>query len=211
MTSPPPVDPLTPARRRELTREHLLRAAAEVFAARGFHGASLDEVAAAAGFSKGAVYSNFHNKEDLFLALLGSIYTQALEELRETIASSEAPGLDRLADFVELVRPRVGSRSARWSILYEEFHLYALRNPAVRERLAELDREDIAETAAIIEEERVRQGLAPLRSSTDTARIIIALMRGVSMMRDLEPELAHDDRFLETVIEFVARSLVAAP
>ena len=64
------LEPLTPERRRQQTRDYLLQAAAQVFAERGFHGASLDEVAAAAGFTKGAVYSNFKNKEDLFLALL---------------------------------------------------------------------------------------------------------------------------------------------
>ena len=52
-----------------MTREHLLEAAASCSPATGYHGASLDEVAAAAGFTKGAVYSNFKSKEDLFLAL----------------------------------------------------------------------------------------------------------------------------------------------
>src|SRR4249920_1855864 len=61
---------LTPERRRALTRRHLLEAAGVVFARQGFHGATLDEVAATAGFTKGAVYSNFTSKDDLFLALL---------------------------------------------------------------------------------------------------------------------------------------------
>ena len=52
-----------------MTRRHLLEAAAIVFAQKGFHAATLDEVAAAAGFTKGAVYSNFKSKDDLFLAL----------------------------------------------------------------------------------------------------------------------------------------------
>ena len=63
-------EPLTPERRREMTRQHLLDAAAIVFARKGFHGATLDEVAKLAGFTKGAVYSNFKSKDDLFLALL---------------------------------------------------------------------------------------------------------------------------------------------
>jgi AcrR family transcriptional regulator len=52
-----------------MTRRHLLEAAAIVFAQKGFHAATLDEAAAAAGFTKGAVYSNFKSKDDLFLAL----------------------------------------------------------------------------------------------------------------------------------------------
>src|SRR5437879_6422414 len=85
-----PLEPLTPERRRAMTREHLLAAAAEVFARRGYHGATLDEVAETAGFTKGAVYSNFTSKEDLFLAL-----TQRREE--QLIAAFEAaarPDLD---------------------------------------------------------------------------------------------------------------------
>ena len=62
-------EPLTPERRRAMTRQHLLDAAAIVFARNGFHGSTLDEVAATAGFSKGAVYSNFKSKDDLFLEL----------------------------------------------------------------------------------------------------------------------------------------------
>src|SRR6476646_7446205 len=63
-------EPLTPERRRAMTRQHLLDAAAIVFTRNGFHGSTLDEVASTAGFTKGAVYSNFTSKDDLFLALL---------------------------------------------------------------------------------------------------------------------------------------------
>ena len=64
------VQGLTPDRRRALTREHLMAAAAEVFGEKGYEHASLDEIANRAGFTKGAVYSNFANKEELFLALV---------------------------------------------------------------------------------------------------------------------------------------------
>src|ERR1035438_3365086 len=96
------LEPLTPERRRQRTREHLLAAAAEVFAERGFHGASLDEVAAVAGFTKGAVYSNFKNKEDLFLALFKANYDREMDALRVTLQASEVPPEARLSDFVAL-------------------------------------------------------------------------------------------------------------
>ena len=211
MASPTRIEPLTPERRRELTREHLLQAAAQVFAERGFHGATLDEVGAVAGFTKGAVYSNFRNKEDLFLAVLGWIYDHELAALRELLESSEVPSESRLADFAELVRGQGVVSGAEWSVLYEEFHLYALRNPAAREKLVELDERDIAEVARIIEGERERQGFHPLESSADAARIVIALMRGIGMMRTLDARLAADERFLPTVMDFVARGLLTAP
>ena len=89
------MEPLTQERRRQLTREHLLAAAAQVFAERGFYGATLDEVARVAGFTKGAVYSNFESKDDLFLALFKANYGQRNGPARHD------PG--------ELCRPRGGS------------------------------------------------------------------------------------------------------
>jgi AcrR family transcriptional regulator len=207
MPSPQLVEPLTPERRRELTREHLLRAAAQVFAERGFHGAALDDVAAAAGFSKGAVYSNFRNKEDLLLAVLAWRYDQEMEALRETIRS-QGPSESRLADFVDLVKHHgVGGD---WAVLYEEFHLYALRNPAARDKLAELDRLNVEEVARIIEGERERLNFHPVETADDAARFVVALMRGVGMMRSLDPKVA-DDGFLEKVMQFMARGLLSAP
>src|SRR6266403_1869396 len=64
------VEKLTPERRRELTRSTLIDAAADVFAKRGFHAASLEEIAEAAGFTRGAIYKNFENKEELFFAVI---------------------------------------------------------------------------------------------------------------------------------------------
>src|SRR5215216_2304050 len=63
------VRPLTPERRRQLTRDTLIDAAAEAFARRGIRAASLDEIAAADGFTKGAIYSNFGGKEEPLLAV----------------------------------------------------------------------------------------------------------------------------------------------
>ena len=129
------IEPLTPERRRQQTREHLLAAAAQVFAERGFHGASLDEVATVAGFTKGAVYSNFKNKEDLFLALFRARYEQETEALRATLHGSEVPSEDRLSDFVALVKDQTHLALSNFGLLYQEFWLYAARNPAVREEI----------------------------------------------------------------------------
>ena len=105
-------------------------AAARVFAEHGFHGATLDEVAAAAGFSKGAVYSNFKNKEDLFLALLEANDAQEMADLRATLNASDVPPEARLSDFVALISSSPGNMPNDWGALYLEFCLYATRNPA---------------------------------------------------------------------------------
>src|ERR1700719_1087305 len=72
------------------TRERLLDAARSVFAASGFHGASVEEVAAAAGFSTGALYSNFEGKEDLFLALMEREIDEHAREIADAVSLRES-------------------------------------------------------------------------------------------------------------------------
>jgi len=200
-----PLEPLTAERRRQQTREYLLRAAAQVFAERGFHEATLDEVAAAAGYTKGAVYSNFKNKEDLFLALLEDAYARDMAAIKKTLEASDVPPEARLGDFVQMMRgemeyvPNLGA-------LYLEFHLYALRNPTARERMNELERADVRAIADILESERTQREIEIDEPVERTARIIVALFRGISMMRTSDPEMAGED-LLESAIAFVSRGL----
>src|SRR5215218_5642130 len=79
----------TQAERREDTREEILAAAAGVFARSGFHGTSIDAVAEAAGFSRGAVYYNFADKEELFLELLDRRCAERAQDLREVFADTD--------------------------------------------------------------------------------------------------------------------------
>jgi AcrR family transcriptional regulator len=201
-----PLEPLTTDRRRQQTREYLLQAAAQVFAARGFHAATLDEVAAAAGFTKGAVYSNFKNKDDLFLALLEAAYSREMTALKETLEVSEVPPEARLEDFVGLIRGEMEQMPENWGFLRLEFLLYALRNPAARDRLNELEREDIAAIAEIIEAERGRRGIEMDEPPERAARIIVALFNGVNLMRTLDPEAAGEE-LLEGAVAFATRGL----
>lgn len=200
------LEPLTADRRRQQTRDYLLQAAAQVFAARGFHAASIDEIAAAAGFTKGAVYSNFKDKEDLFLAMLEAIYTREIAALKETLVASDIPPEARLSDFVSLIRNETGETPDNWTALYLEFTLYALRNPAARERLNELGRRDIQAIAEIIGDEKTRRDTEKPEQAESAARIIVALFRGLGIMRALEPDTAHD-ALLQDAVAFVTRGL----
>lgn len=80
----------TRAQRQQETRQSLVDAARVVFARSGYHGAGLDEIAAVAGFSKGAVYSNFSNKADLFLAVMDSNLELAQHELPDPFERVES-------------------------------------------------------------------------------------------------------------------------
>ena len=100
------------------TRGRLLRSAAKVFGRRGFQAASLDEVAADAGFTKGAVYANFESKEDLFLAMLDERFAERRAAMQRTAATRRGargpgPGGRRRLRRVPDRRPRVAAAVLR--------------------------------------------------------------------------------------------------
>src|SRR5579862_6152798 len=154
------LEPLTPDRRRQQTRAYLLEAAEQVFSERGFHGATLDEVAAVAGFTKGAVYSNFKSKDDLFLALLESRYEREMEALQEILDATEgASEEEQASDFVAFLRDQYRSSESPLIALDLEFSLYAARNPAALEKLAAFRRKAEQAVAALIATARAKEGL----------------------------------------------------
>jgi AcrR family transcriptional regulator len=113
------------------TQARLLAAAEEVFVRDGYENAQLDTIAAAAGRSKGAVYTHFKNKEDLFLALFeqrtGLFIDRLISSLRKCTTRKQS--LDAFREFyVGLIHDKI------WPILTLEFKLYALRHPESKER-----------------------------------------------------------------------------
>ena len=160
-----------------------------------------------AGFTKGAVYSNFKSKDDLFLALLEGRYESGYASLREFLADTETPHV--AADFIGRVTDELDDSSGEfWGPLYLEFLVYAMRNPEARERLAELERRDVESVAAIIQAERARHGLGDVHSAEDAARFVIALMRGMFTMRLIEGD-AVDDRLVASVLDYLDRALTS--
>ncbi|HTE69939.1 MAG TPA: helix-turn-helix domain-containing protein, partial [Actinomycetes bacterium] len=89
---------LSRAERREQTRQELLTAAEACFVSRGFHATSVDQVAERAGYTKGAVYSNFASKEDLFFAVYQRRVERMLTELEPGLRQAGPErAFDRLA------------------------------------------------------------------------------------------------------------------
>src|SRR5215208_5866854 len=114
------------------TREHLLDAALEVFSRRGYYAASVDEIAAEAGYSKGAVYSNFSNKEELFLALIDRRFVKEAQGYPQIInVMSDGFQMDEGTDFRSETM-----KDSTWNILMIEFFLYAIREENNRHELA---------------------------------------------------------------------------
>ena len=114
------------------TRERLLDAALQVFSQRGYYAASVDEIAAEAGYSKGAVYSNFSNKEELFLALIDRRFAKDAREYPGIINyMNEGLPVEEGSDFKEQIM-----KDSTWNILMVEFFLYAIREGTHRDELA---------------------------------------------------------------------------
>jgi len=123
------------------TRERLLDAAEQAFAAEGFGGASLDRIAEAAGFTRGAVYSNFADKADLFVAVLDRRLDRRYAEVADAMLAARDPDAFVGALRSPAWKARGGEDAMRqWLMLRDEFRLFALRNPSAAERLARHDR-----------------------------------------------------------------------
>lgn len=118
-------DSPTPRTPRAEVRERLLSAGAAVFAEQGVHEARLDDVAARAGFSKGAVYSNFSSKDDLVAQVMQRATNLVLESLRELVRADIAA-----VEIGDVIRAAFGrhDQSAQFALL-SEFRGYATRHP----------------------------------------------------------------------------------
>ena len=130
----------TQGERRQETREQVLGAAASVFARRGFHATSLEAVADEAGFSRGAVYYNFSDKEELFLELLDRRCAERAQDLREVFANPDddvnVEATSRQAQLAGQQALDAMTGDPEWRALYMEFLAHAARNPAFRRAFA---------------------------------------------------------------------------
>ena len=129
----------TQAERREETREQILAAAAAVFAKRGFHATSLDAIAEEAGFSRGAVYYNFADKQELFLELLDRRCAERAQDLRAVFADDEddVEATSRQAQLAAQRALDAMTGDPEWRALYMEFLAHAARDAAFRRAFAQ--------------------------------------------------------------------------
>jgi AcrR family transcriptional regulator len=192
---------LSRAERKEMTRELLLDAAIEVFAQKGYHGASLDDVAEAAGFTKGAVYSNFTRKSDLFRELLE----------RETRRRGAALGAGieavPLALWPDLAGEWLGRQAGEqrdWDILTVEFWLAAVRDPGLRDLLCRGREETLAGFASVIDRKLQEAGVDPGLTGRDLFVLLDALGTGLLMNHYLEPGAGQAELFAKALRKLLA-------
>jgi AcrR family transcriptional regulator len=173
----------TRAERQAQTRQELVDAAERLFTAQGFHATSLDAVAAEAGFTKGAVYSNFASKEDLFFAVYERRVDARVAELERTIAAAPTP-----REGIERIIPRNADRPAAsdgWMAVFFEFWAHVLRHPELRERFAAQHRRIIDVLAAAMVESGEEMPDDPHKLAT--ARY--AMQLGLQLERLTQPDV----------------------
>jgi len=198
---------LTRRERQEQTRDRLLDAATKVFARRGYHEASVEEIAAEAGFTTGAVYSNFAGKEELFLALAEREVAQRVAEIRAVADAAErgdAPGQEAADQFRTFLE-----RDPDWPLLFYEFWSFGVRNARIRREFAKCRdavRDALAETL-----ERVATSLGfELRFPAPAlAAAISAALNGMAFERAADPEAIPDEVFTEFVTAVLGCSIAA--
>ncbi len=121
-----------PVRRRENTRARLIAAAEEVFAATGSRRVTVDDLVNAAGFTRGAFYSNFASIEEVFVAVF--------RELSEAMIDTVRTVIDETSDeefSIGLILERLGPTAQRWHVIQTEFTLLALRSEEARATFVE--------------------------------------------------------------------------
>jgi AcrR family transcriptional regulator len=200
-----PAEPLTPERRRAMTREHLLAAAEEVFARRGYHAATLEEVARTAGFTTGAIYSNFSGKEDLFLALAAARETKLIEAFAAAARPDLAP--DELIGSLRSVYAGTSrdERERNWQ-LWNEFTLQSMRDPRARANLIEQQRAGLRLVADVVDRQCQAQRIQPPLPVELIARIYIALFTGLWQQQAIDPD-ALDDGAFPAALKFIADAI----
>ena len=142
--------------RRRRTRERLIDAAYEVFAEHGVHAATVEQIVEEAGFTRGAFYSNFESKEELFFALAERENSRSIRQLEEGTSRLLNVARDGATLDERAIAEIVGSLLAlqpddrRWCLVQSEFRLLAMRNPAVAARFLDHQQSFRAELARVM-------------------------------------------------------------
>jgi AcrR family transcriptional regulator len=198
----------TPKRRRSATRARLLEGALEVFAERGFHGASVEDICERAGFTRGAFYSNFGSKDELALALFEATTDRLLEQIAALLPDlATQPGtlLDAVLGLLDDAAPD----QRQWHLISTEFTLHALRSPEAADALVRQRTVFRQRLTELVEEITRTSGLQLSVPAEQFVRLVMALHEGARAQSLLEPDAVPagslEHTFLPMVLAAVSR------
>jgi AcrR family transcriptional regulator len=169
---------LTRAEQHALTRERLLAAAEQVFARYGYGGASIDLITAEAGYSKGAIYSNFESKEAVFLELLRLYMERDMAELDRIVGLAADQLSAALSAWLETMHA-----DSDCPLLVTELQLHARRSPVFAERYYALQEMQTHALARILERFFEARSVPLPMDPLDLAGSMTALAHGLSLQR----------------------------
>jgi AcrR family transcriptional regulator len=184
---------------REVTCDKLFEAAARVFEEQGIGGASIEAIAAAAGFSRGAFYSNFKSKDELIIAMLEDHVEQSIRRNLDLLARHK-----NLADFIDALKTMDRTRQdplGRSPLLHMEMILYVARAEQRRPELAKRLRARRKLIADIVETTLKNSGKNGALNPAWTGSIVLALEDGFRLHRLIDPETTPADSFLRAITD----------
>jgi AcrR family transcriptional regulator len=179
------------AEQQQRTREEVLAAADGLFVERGFHATSVDQIAQAAGYTKGAVYSNFAAKEDVFFAVYERRMERAVAELERTLAASDDP-----AGWIESVIADTSTRRGRddrWLSTFFEFWAHVIRRPGLRERFATIHARLERPFVVALERHADDRGVALAIEPRQVHLAMMAMSLGLTLERLIRPDAVDAD------------------
>jgi AcrR family transcriptional regulator len=182
---------------RDDTREKLFEAAARVFEQHGIGGASIETIAAAAGFSRGAFYSNFKSKDELIIAMLEDHVEQTIRRNLDLLAQHNS-----LVEFIDALKTtdKAGQDPlGRSPLLHMEMILFVARAEKRRPELAKRLRARRKLIADIVETGSRHSGRKGPWDPKWTAAIVLALEDGFRLHRLIDPETTPADSFLRAI------------
>lgn len=178
------------------TRAELISTAAKVFGRCGYDGASVEEIAERAGYSHGAVYSNFEGKADLFLAVFEEYMAERVRELAETQAAlpEGAPLEARARALADQWMERLG-RDRESVLLHMEFIAHGDRDPELAGPFGTRSAAMREAVARYIEHFAAEEGVELPVPADDLAMVLRALGIGLAIESLVSPEAVRDDLY----------------
>lgn len=186
---------LTRAESKELTRNRLLDAAAQTFARRGYAAASVEEIAEAAGFSIGAVYSNFGSKDELFSALMHDRSNNQIGDIGAIIETANAQSTDPFTALGQMLIA-IADKDIETAVLRTEFWLHAVRNPELMQIEASASDNTLEAVRGILSDLLDRNGVDVSAVPVDDFAITtVALFSGLIRQRRIDPARVSEAMF----------------
>jgi AcrR family transcriptional regulator len=171
------------------TRESLLHSAARLVRERGMEGTSVEEIAADAGFTKGAFYANFKSKEELFLTMLDENFGAEIDRMDEALSGHGDPGEEARHAAEEFTRYL---KDPDWPLLYFQFAAQAARDEEFRQELATRCRAMRARMVEILRRWSAGFPAEPPLPLEDLAAITDVMATGFIAERTVDPDIAEE-------------------